>query len=55
MRWFFSLLLFGILGVVRALSSTGSRLLVVLDDHSERDTYAVFLDDLSGEFEFLSR
>jgi oligosaccharyltransferase complex subunit beta len=50
MRWLFSFLLFGILGVVRALSYSGSRLLVVLEEESEREKYAVFMGDLSGKF-----
>jgi hypothetical protein len=50
MRWLFSFLLFGILGVVRAVSYSGNRLLVVLEEESEREKYAVFLGDLSGKF-----
>ncbi|KAJ4290550.1 oligosaccharyl transferase glycoprotein complex, beta subunit [Kalmusia sp. IMI 367209] len=47
MRWLFSFLLFALLGAVQALSSTGSRLLVVLEDESEREKYSVLLEDLS--------
>lgn len=49
MRWLFSFLLFTILGAVRALSSSGSRLLVVLEDENERDKYGVFLEDLASK------
>jgi len=49
MRWLFSLFLFALLGVVQALSSTGSRLLVVLEEESEREKYSVLLEDLTSK------
>lgn len=48
MRWLFSFLLLALLGVVQAVSYTGSRLLVVLEDAGEREKYSVFLGDLEG-------
>lgn len=50
MRWLFSFLALVLLGAVQALSYTGSRLLVVLEEQSEREKYSVFLEDLKGEF-----
>ena len=49
MRWCLSLLLFGFLAVVHALSSSGNRLLVVLEDEAEKDAYSTFWGDLEGE------
>ena len=49
MRWFFSLLLLGLLAAVNALSSSGSRLLVVLEELGEKERYSKFLSDLEGE------
>lgn len=46
MRWLFSVLLFALLGAVQALSSSGSRLLVVLEDLAEKDKYSEFWSDL---------
>ena len=55
MRWLFSSLLALVwTALVAAKSLTGDRLLVVLEEQSEREKYSVFLEDLSGEFEFLS-
>ncbi|KAK3213649.1 hypothetical protein GRF29_28g509623 [Pseudopithomyces chartarum] len=48
MRWLFSFLLLALLGVVQALSSSGSRLLIVLEEESERENYSVLLEDLSN-------
>lgn len=53
MRWFFSLVTLVLLGAVQALSSSGSRLLVVLEDVSEKDKYGVFLGDLESESAFV--
>lgn len=36
------------LGVAQALSATGSSLLVVLDDASDKAQYSKFWDDLTG-------
>lgn len=48
MRWCRSLLLICFLAVVHALSSTGSRLLVVLEDAAQKDIYSTFWGDLEG-------
>lgn len=53
MRWLFSLLLLALLGAVQALSYTGGRLLVVLEEQSEREKYSVFLEDLAGKLHIL--
>jgi len=50
MRWLFSFLLLALLGVVQALSSSGSRLLVILEEESEREKYSVLLEDLSSMY-----
>ena len=46
MRWFFSWLLLACTGLVSALSSSGSRLLVVLEDAAEKTKYSRLWDDL---------
>lgn len=38
----------GFLGAVSALSSSGSRLLVVLEELAEKEKYSKFLEDLAG-------
>ncbi|KAE8147874.1 Dolichyl-diphosphooligosaccharide--protein glycosyltransferase subunit WBP1 [Aspergillus avenaceus] len=48
MRWSLSLLLFGFLAVVHALSSSGNRLLVVLEDAAEKDSFSKFWSDLEA-------
>ncbi|KAE8349119.1 Dolichyl-diphosphooligosaccharide--protein glycosyltransferase subunit WBP1 [Aspergillus coremiiformis] len=48
MRWCLSLLLFCFLAVVNALSSSGNRLLVVLEDATEKESYSTFLGDLEA-------
>lgn len=48
MRWLYSLLLLGILGLAQALSTSGNRLLVVLEDLAEKEKYGRFLGDLKG-------
>jgi oligosaccharyltransferase complex subunit beta len=48
MRWFLSFLLLGLLGIVNALSVSGSRLLVVLEETAEKEKYSKFLGDLVG-------
>lgn len=47
MRWLFSLLLLGLLGLAQALSYTGNRLLVVLEEAAEKDKYSTFWADLT--------
>lgn len=49
MRWLLSIFLFGFLAAVHALSSTGSRVLVVLEDGTEKSTYSTFWGDLEGD------
>lgn len=48
MRWLYSLLLLGILGLAQAISTTGNRLLVVLEDLAEKEKYGRFFGDLKG-------
>ncbi|KAF2265331.1 Dolichyl-diphosphooligosaccharide-protein glycosyltransferase 48kDa subunit [Lojkania enalia] len=48
MRWLLSLLLLTLFGAVQAISSAGQRLLVVLEEHSEKEKYSVFLGDLES-------
>ena len=49
MRWFLSLLLLGLFAAVNALSHSGNRLLVVLEESAEKEKYSKFLGDLEGE------
>jgi oligosaccharyltransferase complex subunit beta len=49
MHWYLSFLLFALLGAVQALSSVGGRLLVVLDEESEKSKYSKVLGDLEGK------
>lgn len=48
MRWCPSLFIFGFLAAVNALSSSGNRLLVVLEDAAERGLYSTLWGDLEG-------
>ncbi|KKK25176.1 hypothetical protein AOCH_004553 [Aspergillus ochraceoroseus] len=48
MRWCSSLVLFGFLAAVNALSSSGNRLLVILEDATEKDLYSTFWGDLEA-------
>lgn len=50
MRWFLSFLLLGLFVAVNALSSSGNRLLVVLEELGEKEKYSKFLGDLEGEY-----
>jgi hypothetical protein len=53
MRWLFSSLLVLVwTAIVAARSFSGNRLLVVLEEQSEREKYSVFLGDLTGELRF---
>jgi hypothetical protein len=55
MRWLFSsALVLAWSAVVAAKSSTGNRLLVVLEEQSEKEKYSVFLEDLSCKLLFYS-
>lgn len=48
MRWLFSFLLLTLLSLVQALSSSGSKLLVVIEEAAEKEKYSQFLGDLGG-------
>lgn len=48
MRWLLSFLLLGLLSVVQALSSSGNKLLVLLDDAAEKSKYSKYIADLEG-------
>ena len=50
MRWLFSFLVAALLGLVRAVSFTGGRLLVILEETAEKEKYGVFLGDLESEY-----
>lgn len=49
MRSLLSLLALLLAAVVSAVSTTGNRLLVVLDDVAEKEAYGYFISDLKGE------
>lgn len=49
MKSFLSLLLLGLISLVQALSSTGNRLLVVLEEASDKSKYSAFFGDLECE------
>ena len=49
MRVLLSILLLGLLGLVSAVSTTGNRLLVVLEELAEKDKYGKFMGDLKGK------
>ncbi|KAG8625265.1 hypothetical protein KVT40_007016 [Elsinoe batatas] len=48
MRWLLSSLLLAAAGLVQALSTTGNRLLVVVDDIADKDKYSKFWTDLES-------
>ena len=48
MRSLFSLCLFLFAAVVSALSTSGTRLLAILDDVAEKENYSKFLGDLES-------
>ena len=47
MRWFLSFLLAALVGLAQAVSSSGSRLLVVLEQAADKDLYSTFWADLT--------
>jgi len=51
MNLFFSWLLLALVGIVSALSSSGSRLLVVLEETADQDKYSQFWGDLKCKFQ----
>jgi oligosaccharyltransferase complex subunit beta len=48
MRNLLCVLLLGLLGLVQAISSAGNRLLVVLEEESEKASFSQFWGDLEG-------
>lgn len=48
MRWLLSFLLLALGSVVSALSSSGNKLLVVLEELAEKSKYSKYLGDLEG-------
>ncbi|KUJ09781.1 dolichyl-diphosphooligosaccharide--protein glycosyltransferase-like protein 48 kDa subunit [Mollisia scopiformis] len=48
MRWLLSFLILGLLSVVQAVSSSGNRLLVVLEELAEKSKYSKYIADLEG-------
>lgn len=54
MRWILSFLLLGLLSAVSALSSGGNKLLVVLEELSEKSKYSKYFGDLEGMWLFIT-
>jgi oligosaccharyltransferase complex subunit beta len=48
MRWLLSLACIALLGLTQALSSSGIRLLVVIEEAAEKAKYSTFWKDLEG-------
>lgn len=48
MRWLVYSCLLALLALVQALSSSGNRLLVVIEEAAEKEIYSHFWDDLEG-------
>jgi hypothetical protein len=48
MRWLFSFIFVALWSLVHGLSSSGSKLLVVVDDATEQDKYSQLWGDLKG-------
>jgi oligosaccharyltransferase complex subunit beta len=48
MRWLLSILLLGLLAVVQAASSSGNKLLVVLEELADKSKYSKYFKDLEG-------
>ncbi len=48
MRYFLSLLLLGLVSLVQAVSISGNRLLVVIEEAAEKVKYSTFWKDLEG-------
>lgn len=48
MRWLVSCFLLVLLALAQALSSSGNRLLVVIEEAAEKEKYSQFWDDLEG-------
>ena len=48
MRWLLSFLFISLLSLVQALSSSGSRMLIAIEDTAEKEKYSAFWEDLEG-------
>lgn len=48
MRWLLSFLLLGLLSIVHAVSSSGNKLLVVIDELADKAKYSKYIADLEG-------
>jgi len=48
MRWLISFLLLGLLAAVEAVSSSGNKLLVILEELAEKTKYSKYFGDLEG-------
>jgi oligosaccharyltransferase complex subunit beta len=48
MRWLLSFLLLGLFGIAQAVSSSGNKLLVVLEELAEKSKYSKYFGDLEG-------
>ena len=48
MRWLLSFLLLGLLAIVQAASSSGNKLLIVLEELAEKSKYSKYFGDLKG-------
>ena len=48
MRYFLSLLLLGLVSLAQAISTTGNRLLVVIEEAAEKVKYSTLWKDLEG-------
>jgi hypothetical protein len=49
MRWLLSSCLLALLSLVQALSSSGNRLLVVIEEAAEKSKFSKFWTDLEGD------
>ncbi len=49
MRWLLPFFLVALLSLVQALSSSGNRLLVVIEEAAEKSKYSKFWTDLEGD------
>jgi hypothetical protein len=50
MRWLLSFLLLGLLSVVHAVSSSGNKLLVILEELADKGKYSKYLGDLESAY-----
>jgi oligosaccharyltransferase complex subunit beta len=54
MRWLLSLLLLGLAALTQAVSSSGEKLLVILEELADKPKYSKYFADLEGEASDLS-